>query len=112
MHAPTHTPEQSEEREALNASVVTAINVASEPWGLQCLRFERTTAAPAGSVMETELYDEAESRTRASNLGSESEAQVGTASLRPNSVAVRTPSHDRRAQILAALCCTRYSYIN
>ena len=34
-----------EEREALNANIVRAINEASEAWGLQCLRCEDVKGA-------------------------------------------------------------------
>ncbi|KAI8473031.1 MAG: hypothetical protein J3K34DRAFT_192036 [Monoraphidium minutum] len=66
-----------EEREALNASIVRAINEASEAWGLECLRYEiRDISPPAGILNAMALQAEAERRKRASILESEGQRQA------------------------------------
>ena len=41
-----------EERDALNASIVSIINDAAAPWGIQVLRYEIKDIIPPQSVME------------------------------------------------------------
>jgi regulator of protease activity HflC (stomatin/prohibitin superfamily) len=61
-----------EEREALNAAIVRAIQDAARDWGLTCLRYEiRDIAPPPGVRAAMELQAEAERRKRAQVLESE-----------------------------------------
>lgn len=72
-----------EEREALNAAIVRALNEAArQAWGLVCLRYEiKDILPPAGIVAAMELQAEAERRKRAAVLESEGarEAKVNAA---------------------------------
>ena len=66
-----------EERETLNASIVEAINHASSPWGLQCMRYEIRDIMPSPSVKAVmDMQAEAERRKRAQILDSEGEQQA------------------------------------
>jgi regulator of protease activity HflC (stomatin/prohibitin superfamily) len=68
--------ETFEERDNLNKAIVKAINLAAEPWGLTCLRYEIRDITPPASVraaMDTQA--EAERRKRADILQSEGERQ-------------------------------------
>ena len=61
-----------EEREHLNQSIVKAINAASEPWGIKCLRYEIKDITPPSAVRTAmEMQAEAERRRRAEVLQSE-----------------------------------------
>ena len=61
-----------EERERLNQSIVRAINSASEPWGIKCLRYEIRDITPPTAVRSAmEMQAEAERRRRAEVLQSE-----------------------------------------
>jgi regulator of protease activity HflC (stomatin/prohibitin superfamily) len=65
-----------EERESLNANIVNAINQASEPWGVQVLRYEIKDIEPPRSVLEAmERQMKAERDKRATILESEGERQ-------------------------------------
>jgi regulator of protease activity HflC (stomatin/prohibitin superfamily) len=61
-----------EEREQLNANIVTAINQASQTWGIQCMRYEIKNITPPSSVLKAmELQVAAERQKRAEILQSE-----------------------------------------
>lgn len=65
------------EREAINASIVKAIDVASEPWGVKVTRYEIKDMEPAQSVIEAmEKQVEAERFKRAEILESEGEKEA------------------------------------
>nr|CDS25752.1 stomatin protein 2 [Hymenolepis microstoma] len=60
------------EREALNYSIVRAISKASEPWGIECLRYEiRDIQLPSKIKDAMQMQVEAERRKRAAILESE-----------------------------------------
>lgn len=60
------------ERDSLNSAIVTAINTAARPWGIECLRYEiRDITPPAAIKGAMELQAEAERRKRAEILESE-----------------------------------------
>ncbi|KAG1359361.1 stomatin-like protein 2, mitochondrial [Cocos nucifera] len=66
-----------EERDALNESIVRAINEAASNWGLKCLRYEiRDISPPPGVKAAMEMQAEAERRKRAQVLESEGERQA------------------------------------
>eukprot|EP01023_Acetabularia_acetabulum_P064178 TRINITY_DN8237_c0_g1_i1.p1 TRINITY_DN8237_c0_g1~~TRINITY_DN8237_c0_g1_i1.p1 ORF type:complete len:410 (-),score=69.63 TRINITY_DN8237_c0_g1_i1:193-1422(-) len=66
-----------EEREALNHSMVHAINQAADPWGLECMRFEiKDIMPPPGITKAMELQAEAERKKRAQVLESEGARQA------------------------------------
>lgn len=61
-----------EEREQLNSNIVTAINQASQTWGIQCMRYEIKNITPPSSVLKAmELQVAAERQKRAEILQSE-----------------------------------------
>jgi regulator of protease activity HflC (stomatin/prohibitin superfamily) len=61
-----------EERERLNANIVTAINQASQTWGIQCMRYEIKNITPPATVLKAmELQVAAERKKRAEILDSE-----------------------------------------
>lgn len=65
-----------EEREALNANIVTAINQASQTWGIQCMRYEIKNITPPNTVLKAmELQVAAERQKRAEILQSEGQRQ-------------------------------------
>ena len=65
-----------EEREQLNANIVTAINAASQTWGIQCMRYEIKNITPPNSVLKAmELQVAAERQKRAEILQSEGQRQ-------------------------------------
>ena len=65
-----------EEREALNANIVTALNDAAQSWGIQCMRYEIKNIEPPKSVLKAmELQMAAEREKRATILESEGERQ-------------------------------------
>ena len=71
-----------EERDHLNARIVSIINTAAAAWGLKCLRYEiRDILPPTGIKVAMEMQAEAERRKRATVLESEAEreAQVNRA---------------------------------
>lgn len=66
-----------EERNLLNTNIVEAINEASEPWGIQVLRYEIRDITPPKSVMEAmEAQMKAEREKRARILESEGHRQA------------------------------------
>jgi regulator of protease activity HflC (stomatin/prohibitin superfamily) len=66
-----------EERDHLNANIVTAINEASAPWGIQVLRYEIRDIVPPASIMDAmEAQMKAERVKRAQILESEGDRQA------------------------------------
>lgn len=64
------------ERDVLNQAIVAAINAASGPWGVKCLRYEiRDITPPAAIRSAMEMQAEAERRKRAEVLQSEATRQ-------------------------------------
>jgi regulator of protease activity HflC (stomatin/prohibitin superfamily) len=69
--------ETFEERERLNANIVTAINEAASTWGIQCLRYELKNINPPTSVVKAmEQQVTAERQKRADILESEGKRQA------------------------------------
>lgn len=65
-----------EERETLNANIVTALNAASQTWGIQCMRYEIKNITPPATVLKAmELQVAAERQKRAEILQSEGQRQ-------------------------------------
>jgi len=65
------------EREAINAAIVKAIDVASEPWGIKVTRYEIRDIEPSESVIEAmEKQVEAERFKRAEILESEGDKEA------------------------------------
>jgi regulator of protease activity HflC (stomatin/prohibitin superfamily) len=65
-----------EERETLNANIVTAINQAAQAWGIQCMRYEIKNITPPATVLKAmELQVAAERQKRAEILQSEGQRQ-------------------------------------
>jgi len=65
-----------EERDILNLNIVTAINQAAGPWGIQVMRYEIKDIIPPGSIMEAmEAQMKAERVKRAQILESEGDRQ-------------------------------------
>lgn len=65
-----------EERETLNANIVTAINHAAQNWGIQCMRYEIKNITPPSSVLKAmELQVAADRQKRALILESEGKRQ-------------------------------------
>lgn len=66
-----------EERETLNANIVTAINQAAQSWGIQCMRYEIKNITPPNSVLKAmELQVAADRQKRAAILESEGKMQA------------------------------------
>ncbi len=82
-----------EERDLLNTNIVTAINHAAEPWGIQVLRYEIKDIVPPQSVMEAmEAQMKAERVKRAQILESEGDRQAN----------INVAEGKKQAQVLAA----------
>ncbi|MDH5649386.1 MAG: paraslipin [Gammaproteobacteria bacterium] len=82
-----------EERESLNSSIVSSINEAAEPWGVQVLRYEIKDITPPRSVLEAmERQMKAERDKRATILESEGQRQS----------AINVAEGDKQAKVLAA----------
>ncbi len=65
-----------EERETLNANIVSAINQAAQSWGIQCMRYEIKNITPPNSVLKAmELQMAADRQKRATILESEGKRQ-------------------------------------
>jgi len=93
-----------EERDSLNINIVNSINNASEPWGVQVLRYEIKDIEPPRTVLEAmERQMKAERDKRASILESEGERQsaINVAEGQKRSI-VLTAEADRAEQILRA----------
>ena len=82
-----------EERDSLNSNIVSAINEASAPWGVQVLRYEIKDIVPPSSVMEAmERQMKAEREKRAQILESEGDRQA----------AINVAEGKKQSQVLAA----------
>lgn len=61
-----------EERDSLNAAIVSAINQAAQSWGIQCMRYEIKDIQPPQTILQAmELQVAAERQKRANILESE-----------------------------------------
>ncbi|WP_143870897.1 SPFH domain-containing protein [Catenovulum sediminis] len=82
-----------EERDMLNAKIVTSINEAAESWGVAVLRYEIKDITPPGTIMEAmESQMKAERERRAKILESEGERQA----------AINIAEGEKQARVLAA----------
>ena len=82
-----------EERDALNTAIVSSINVAAEPWGVQVLRYEIKDIIPPQSVLQAmERQMKAEREKRAVILESEGDRQA----------AINVAEGQKQAKVLAA----------
>lgn len=82
-----------EERAMLNTNIVSSINEAAEPWGIQVLRYEIKDIVPPKSVMDAmEAQMKAERVKRAQILESEGDRQS----------AINVAEGRKQAQVLAA----------
>lgn len=82
-----------EERDQLNVNIVSAINEAAGPWGIQVLRYEIKDIVPPSSVMEAmEAQMKAERVKRAQILESEGDRQA----------AINVAEGEKRSRVLAA----------
>ncbi|MDN3637655.1 paraslipin [Simiduia curdlanivorans] len=82
-----------EERESLNINIVNSINVASEPWGVQVLRYEIKDIQPPRTILDAmERQMKAEREKRATILESEGHRQS----------AINVAEGAKQAQVLAA----------
>ena len=82
-----------EEREMLNTNIVSTINEASGPWGVQVLRYEIKDIQPPRTVLEAmERQMKAEREKRAAILESEGERQSS----------INVAEGDKQAKVLAA----------
>ena len=82
-----------EERESLNINIVNAINMASEPWGVQVLRYEIKDIEPPRTILDAmERQMKAEREKRATILESEGHRQS----------AINVAEGAKQAQVLAA----------
>lgn len=93
-----------EERDILNTNIVSAINQAAGPWGIQVLRYEIKDIIPPSSVMEAmEAQMKAERVKRAQILESEGDRQaaINRAEGEKASVVLAAEA-DKEEQILRA----------
>ena len=82
-----------EERESLNINIVHAINLASEPWGVQVMRYEIKDIEPPRTILDAmERQMKAEREKRATILESEGNRQS----------AINVAEGAKQAQVLAA----------
>lgn len=82
-----------EERESLNINIVNAINLASEPWGVQVMRYEIKDIEPPRTILDAmERQMKAEREKRATILESEGHRQS----------AINVAEGSKQAQVLAA----------
>jgi len=71
-----------EEREAINASVITALDKASDPWGIKITRYEIANIRPPQSVqdaLEKQMRAERERRAQIALSEGQREAQINVA---------------------------------
>lgn len=93
-----------EERDMLNASIVSSINEAAGPWGIQVLRYEIKDIDPPRSVLEAmERQMKAEREKRATILESEGQrqSQINVAEGEKQAVVLAAQA-DKEQQILRA----------
>ena len=82
-----------EERESLNTAIVSSINEASEPWGVQVMRYEIKDIEPPRSVLDAmERQMKAEREKRAVILESEGQRQSD----------INIAEGEKQARVLAA----------
>jgi regulator of protease activity HflC (stomatin/prohibitin superfamily) len=82
-----------EERESLNVNIVNAINLASEPWGVQVMRYEIKDIEPPRTILDAmERQMKAEREKRATILESEGNRQS----------AINVAEGAKQAQVLSA----------
>ena len=82
-----------EERESLNINIVNAINLASEPWGVQVMRYEIKDIEPPRTILDAmERQMKAEREKRATILESEGHRQS----------AINVAEGQKVSQVLAA----------
>ena len=82
-----------EERESLNTNIVNAINTASEPWGVQVMRYEIKDIEPPRTILDAmERQMKAEREKRATILESEGNRQS----------AINVAEGAKQAQVLSA----------
>ncbi len=82
-----------EDRDALNAQIVSAINEAAETWGVAVLRYEIKDIVPPASIMDAmESQMRAERERRAKILESEGERQA----------AINIAEGEKQSRVLAA----------
>jgi regulator of protease activity HflC (stomatin/prohibitin superfamily) len=82
-----------EERESLNINIVNSINTASEPWGVQVLRYEIKDIEPPRTILDAmERQMKAEREKRATILESEGNRQS----------AINVAEGAKQAQVLSA----------
>jgi regulator of protease activity HflC (stomatin/prohibitin superfamily) len=93
-----------EERDILNLNIVTAINQAAGPWGIQVMRYEIKDIIPPGSIMEAmEAQMKAERVKRAQILESEGDRQSAINRAEGQKAAVVLAAEaDKSQQILRA----------
>lgn len=93
-----------EERDQLNANIVQAINQASQPWGIQVMRYEIKDIIPPSSVMSAmEAQMKAERVKRAQILESEGDRQsaINVAEGQKEAVVLAAEA-DKAEQVLRA----------
>lgn len=93
-----------EERDMLNANIVNSINEASQPWGIQVMRYEIKDIIPPASVMDAmEAQMKAERVKRAQILESEGDRQsaINVAEGQKRSVVLAAEA-DKEQQVLRA----------
>ncbi len=93
-----------EERDHLNINIVTAINQASAPWGIQVMRYEIKDIVPPASIMDAmEAQMKAERVKRAQILTSEGDRQaaINVAEGQKQSVVLAAEA-DKAQQVLRA----------
>ena len=93
-----------EERDVLNVNIVSSINQASAPWGIQVLRYEIKDIVPPSTVMEAmEAQMKAERVKRAQILESEGDRQsaINVAEGAKRSVVLKAEA-EKEQQVLRA----------
>ena len=93
-----------EERDTLNAAIVSSINEAAQPWGIQVMRYEIKDIDPPRSVLEAmERQMKAEREKRATILESEGQrqSQINVAEGEKQAVVLAAQA-DKEQQILRA----------
>ena len=93
-----------EERDLLNTNIVSAINEAAAPWGIQVMRYEIKDIVPPSSVMQAmEAQMKAERVKRAQILESEGDRQANiNRSEGEKAAVVLAAEADKEEQILKA----------
>lgn len=93
-----------EERDVLNTNIVTSINQAAGPWGIQVMRYEIKDIIPPGSIMEAmEAQMKAERVKRAQILESEGDRQAAINRAEGEKASVVLAAQgDKEQQILRA----------